>query len=93
MTVSRVLSAQLLSQTFSRVLAPADLFGNYVVQKFMERGTPEHRAMLAQAMQGKVLELSLDMYGCRVVQKAIEVVEHEQQEQLVWSPQRCVVCL
>lgn len=60
-----------------------DLFGNYVVQKFMERGTDEQRAALARSMRGRVFALSLDMYGCRVVQKAIEVIEGELQSVLL----------
>ncbi len=43
----------------------SDLFGNYVVQKFLERGTEEQRKALAKTMRGRVLALSLDMYGCR----------------------------
>lgn len=53
-----------------------DVFGNYVVQKFLEHGTPEQRARLAGAMRGSVKALSLQMYGCRVVQKALEVRAH-----------------
>ena len=50
-----------------------DVFGNYVVQKFLEHGTPAQRARLAGAMRASVKALSLQMYGCRVIQKAIEV--------------------
>lgn len=60
-----------------------DLFGNYVVQKFLERGTQEQISALAKTMRGRVLQLSLDMYGCRVVQKAVEVVDGEEQSHLV----------
>ena len=50
-----------------------DVFGNYVVQKFLEHGTPAQRTRLAGAMRGSIKALSLQMYGCRVVQKAIDV--------------------
>jgi hypothetical protein len=49
-----------------------DVFGNYVVQKFLEHGTPGQRSRLAQALRGSVKHLSTQMYGCRVIQKAIE---------------------
>ncbi len=42
-------------------------------------GSLEHRAALAKALRGHVLQLSLQMYGCRVVQKALEVFAEEQQ--------------
>jgi len=44
-----------------------------LVQKFLERGSPEQRDALGNVMRSHVLDLSLDMFGCRVVQKAIEV--------------------
>jgi pumilio RNA-binding family len=50
-----------------------DVFGNYCLQKFLEFGTPEQRRRLCLALQGHVLELSLQMYGCRVVQKCLDV--------------------
>ena len=44
-----------------------------VVQRFLERGGAEVQAAVAEAIRGKALPLSLQMYGCRVVQKALEV--------------------
>jgi hypothetical protein len=44
-----------------------------VVQRFLERGGPEVQTGVAEAIRGKALPLSLQMYGCRVVQKALEV--------------------
>ena len=51
-----------------------DVFGNYVIQKFFEFGTPEQKQGLAQKIRGHVLLLALQMYGCRIVQKALESV-------------------
>jgi hypothetical protein len=46
-----------------------DVFGNYVIQKFFEHGSSEQKETLAVNMEGQILNLSLQMYGCRVVQK------------------------
>lgn len=62
-----------------------DVFGNYVscsrsssdtglilkqvIQKLFEHGTQVQKTVLANTMEGHVLPLSLQMYGCRVVQK------------------------
>ncbi len=40
-----------------------------VIQKLFEHGTAHQRAQLATCMDGHILALSLQMYGCRVVQK------------------------
>ncbi len=40
-----------------------------VVQKMFEFGTVAQKARLVSTMEGQVLGLSLQMYGCRVVQK------------------------
>lgn len=40
-----------------------DVFGNYVVQKLFEFGTPEMRADLRDTLRGEMLPLSLQMYG------------------------------
>ncbi|MEW5300517.1 MAG: hypothetical protein WDW36_003446 [Sanguina aurantia] len=60
-----------------------DVFGNYVMQKFLEHGSPAHRLALASALRGHVLSLSLHMYGCRVVQKALELLPPEPQREMV----------
>ncbi|GJN22566.1 hypothetical protein PR202_gb10145 [Eleusine coracana subsp. coracana] len=67
-----------------------DVFGNYVIQKFFEYGTETQKKQLANLLKGHVLQLSLQMYGCR----ALEVVEVEQQTQMAseldGSIMRCV---
>jgi hypothetical protein len=46
-----------------------DVFGNYVVQKLFEHGTQPQKQLLADRMQETLVSLSVDQYGCRVVQK------------------------
>eukprot|EP00879_Flechtneria_rotunda_P003766 GHRR01004005.1.p1 GENE.GHRR01004005.1~~GHRR01004005.1.p1 ORF type:complete len:548 (+),score=217.70 GHRR01004005.1:2432-4075(+) len=55
-----------------------DVFGNYVIQKFLDMNVEAHRQELAQQMKGQVLSLSLQLYSCRVIQKALEVLPLEQ---------------
>jgi pumilio RNA-binding family len=50
-----------------------DVFGNYVIQKFFEYGTTEQKRILGEKLVGHVLELSLQMYGCRVIQKVLKL--------------------
>lgn len=49
-----------------------DPFGNYVIQKLLEFGTPDQRSGVAELMRRNVVALSYDLYGCRVVQTAIQ---------------------
>mmetsp|Transcript_3222 Transcript_3222/g.5001 ORF Transcript_3222/g.5001 Transcript_3222/m.5001 type:complete len:846 (+) Transcript_3222:110-2647(+) len=51
-----------------------DVFGNYVIQKLFEFGTPEQCETLASLLAGQAIPLALQMYGCRVIQKALEYV-------------------
>ena len=44
-----------------------------MVQRFLDRGGDDVQVAVAEAIHGKVLPLSLQVYGCRVVQKALEV--------------------
>ena len=43
-----------------------DVFGNYVIQKMLELGDQRQKASLAKRMEGHVVALSMQMYGCRV---------------------------
>jgi len=56
-----------------------DVFGNYVIQKFFEFGSQDQKQTLAQRVRGHVLALALHMYGCRVIQKALESITAELQ--------------
>lgn len=49
-----------------------DPFANYVIQKFFDKGNAEHRPYITLKLMGNVFFLSQDMYGCRVIQKAID---------------------
>lgn len=72
-----------------RELAPSlgllvcDVFGNYVAQKFLEKGLPRHRDAVLGVLRGRVLPLSLQTYGCRVVQRALEALPPPAQALLV----------
>lgn len=46
-----------------------DVFGNYVMQKLFEYGDQVQKKVLANAMKSKVVDLSMQPYACRVVQK------------------------
>ena len=50
-----------------------DAFGNFVIQKILEKGSPDQKETLYSFMKGKIIELSIDSFGCRVIQKALEV--------------------
>ncbi|KAM4867803.1 pumilio homolog 2 isoform 7-T7 [Thomomys bottae] len=56
-----------------------DVFGNYVIQKFFEFGNLDQKLALATRIRGHVLPLALQMYGCRVIQKALESISSDQQ--------------
>jgi len=70
-----------------------DVFGNYVIQKFFEFGTPDQKQTLAQRVRGHVLPLALQMYGCRVIQKALESIPSDMQVQwtVVTTVHSCLV--
>ncbi len=61
----------------------ADIFGNYVVQKLFDFGTPDMIDRMKQTVVGDMLDLSKQIYGCRVVQKALEIVNDESLLELI----------
>ena len=46
-----------------------DVFANYVIQKIFEHGSQLQKKALADKMKGRMVELSMQTYACRVVQK------------------------
>lgn len=53
-------------------LLMTDRFANFVVQKFFEMGSAEHKHDLVTFLHNNFIDLSLNLYGCRVIQKGIE---------------------
>lgn len=51
-----------------------DVFGNYVIQKLFEFGSQVQKKILAEKMKGKVVDLSVQVYACRVVQKVCAIM-------------------
>lgn len=54
-----------------------DVFGNYVIQKLFEIGVgtkEQHNYIYQNAIKGNMYNLSKHMYGCRVIQKLVEVI-------------------
>lgn len=70
-----------------------DVFGNYVLQKLFEYGTPEQCETLALLLAGQSVQLSMQMYGCRVVQKALEYVSTQRLIVLVSEFENPQVCI
>ncbi|KAG0252310.1 hypothetical protein BG011_007048 [Mortierella polycephala] len=58
-------------------------FGNFLIQRCFEFGTPQQIEALAQAMRGNVLTLACDPFGCHVVQKALDNVEEDCKARIV----------
>ena len=51
-----------------------DLFGNYVMQNFLDHATDAQRDTIASKMIGVVTTLSMHPHGCRVVQRLLDLV-------------------
>lgn len=45
----------------------------------LQFGSLDQKLALAERIRGHVLSLALQMYGCRVIQKALEFIPSEQQ--------------
>lgn len=44
----------------------------FSLSQFFEYGSPQQRKDLANQLSGQILPLSLQMYGCRVIQKVCD---------------------
>lgn len=56
--------------------------GHYVVVRLLELGSREQRTAITQQLLGSVHLLCKDRFGCRVLQKAVEMVPSDMQLQL-----------
>jgi pumilio RNA-binding family len=89
---------QLEQQIVAREVLPAirrlrnDVFGNYVVQKLLDFGSQKVRADIRDTLEGEMMQLSLQMYGCRVVQKAVETLPEDDVARLLSEFHHNVLC-
>jgi pumilio RNA-binding family len=49
-----------------------DVYGNFIIQKLFEFGTPDMKDSLAKRLLSETISLSTKVYGCRVIQKAFD---------------------
>lgn len=59
------------------VLKENMIFNTY--SDLLQFGSLEQKLALAERIRGHVLSLALQMYGCRVIQKALEFIPPDQQ--------------
>lgn len=60
-------------------------FGNFLVQRCLEYSNKEQIHQFALAIVGSVCTLSMDPFGCHVVQKILDCVEENLKEALVYE--------
>eukprot|EP00924_Labyrinthula_sp_SR-Ha-C_P013821 augustus_masked-scaffold_5-processed-gene-14.9-mRNA-1 protein AED:1.00 eAED:1.00 QI:0/-1/0/0/-1/1/1/0/907 len=60
-----------------------DLFGNYVMQNLFEHATNEQRNILASVIKSNMNVLSMQPHGCRVVQRAIDMLDSQHRNELL----------
>ena len=58
-------------------------FGNFLVQRVLEVGTESQIYRVTQNILGKVVILSMDPFGCHVVQKAFDTVHEDTKETMI----------
>lgn len=51
----------------------------YRLFNVLQFGSLDQKLALAERIRGHVLSLALQMYGCRVIQKALEFIPSDQQ--------------
>jgi hypothetical protein len=64
----------IIDQAFALML---NRFGNFLIQRCFEHGTPEQCERISSTILGNVLVLSKDAFGCHVVQKAFDNIAEE----------------
>lgn len=69
-----------------------DTFGNYVVQKFLDLASVEAQDKVLVVLRGNMVAHSCDQYGCRVVQKALQVGLAGALYDVCNAPLCCAVC-
>ncbi|KAM0909689.1 hypothetical protein ACQ4PT_014636 [Festuca glaucescens] len=59
-----------------------NVFANSVIHKLLDYGPSVYTRKLIGNLMGHVLDLSLQLYGCRVIQKAFEITDTDQKVEM-----------
>jgi hypothetical protein len=54
-----------------------DVAGNYAIQKILNNKKPYEVSFIIESLKNKIYELTLNLYGCRVVQELISILDNE----------------
>ncbi|TFK29954.1 ARM repeat-containing protein, partial [Coprinopsis marcescibilis] len=63
----------------------SDDCGNYVVQKVLDKSSPGRRRECFALLLDHIVPLSTDLFGCRVIQKLIDILPAEEQCKIVFQ--------
>lgn len=64
-------------------------YGHAFVLQILSVATTEQLGVFAMALSSHVKLLTLDLHGCRVIQKALQVLPHDSREQLIEGLKSC----
>lgn len=68
---------------FHTIELMTDSFGNYLMQKLIERVTTEQRIELAKIASPQFVEIALNPHGTRALQKLIECINTEEEAKII----------
>lgn len=64
-----------------------DPFGNYLCQKLLEYSTDEQRNLICESVAQDLVQISLNMHGTRAVQKMIDFLSNQRQNDTRYDAQ------
>jgi len=62
-----------------------DVFGNFVIQRLLEKGSSQQKSTLASKMSSEIVDLACNKYACRVIQKTLSELPSGSEEQLAFA--------
>ena len=54
-----------------------DVAGNYAIQKILNNKKPFEVSFIIESLKDRIYELTLNLYGCRVVQELIYILDND----------------
>ncbi|ANB11563.1 mRNA-binding protein PUF3 [Sugiyamaella lignohabitans] len=77
-SATKVHKAAIISAIIDQAyLLMVNRFGNFLIQRCFEYGSPEEIAGITRSMHGHVVMLAMDPFGCHVIQKTLDCVDRD----------------